>query len=54
MCGGGAAAGRVLGPATLNMGTIAGGRAPNVVADEARAEICFDGRRSGDVARGSG
>jgi len=32
---------RVLGPATLNVGTIAGGRAPNVVADEAHAEIMF-------------
>jgi acetylornithine deacetylase len=32
---------RVLGPSTLNVGTIAGGRAPNVVADEARAEIMF-------------
>jgi len=32
---------RVLGPTTLNVGTIAGGRAPNVVADEARAEIMF-------------
>src|ERR1700760_1161577 len=32
---------RVLGAATLNVGTIAGGRAPNVVADEARAEIMF-------------
>jgi acetylornithine deacetylase len=31
----------VLGPATLNVGVIAGGRAPNVVADEARAEIMF-------------
>ena len=29
----------VLGPSTLNIGTIAGGRAPNVVADEARAEL---------------
>ncbi|HZT32250.1 MAG TPA: M20/M25/M40 family metallo-hydrolase [Bryobacteraceae bacterium] len=29
----------VLGPSTLNIGTIAGGRAPNVVADEARAEV---------------
>lgn len=29
----------VLGPSTLNIGTIAGGRAPNVVPDEARAEI---------------
>jgi len=30
---------RLLGPATLNIGTIAGGRAPNVVADHARAEV---------------
>jgi acetylornithine deacetylase len=31
----------VLGESTLNIGTISGGRAPNVVADEARAEIMF-------------
>jgi acetylornithine deacetylase len=31
----------VLGQSTLNVGTIHGGRAPNVVADEARAEIMF-------------
>ncbi len=31
----------VLGPGTLNIGTISGGRAPNVVADEARSEIMF-------------
>ena len=31
----------VLGAATLNIGTITGGRAPNVVADHARAEIMF-------------
>ena len=31
----------VLGKSTLNVGTIHGGRAPNVVADEARAEIMF-------------
>jgi acetylornithine deacetylase len=31
----------VLGATTLNVGTISGGRAPNVVADEARAEIMF-------------
>ena len=31
----------VLGPATLNIGTIAGGRAPNVVPDQACAEIMF-------------
>ncbi len=29
----------VLGPSTLNIGTLSGGRAPNVVADEASAEI---------------
>jgi len=32
---------RLLGNATLNVGTIHGGRAPNVVADDARAEIMF-------------
>lgn len=31
----------LLGPTTLNVGTISGGRAPNVVADEARGEIMF-------------
>jgi acetylornithine deacetylase len=31
----------ILGPTTLNIGTISGGRAPNVVADQARAEIMF-------------
>ena len=31
----------VLGATTLNVGTISGGRAPNVVADEARSEIMF-------------
>src|SRR5208337_4679151 len=30
---------RLLGLSTLNIGTISGGRAPNVVADEARADI---------------
>lgn len=38
----------VLGPSTLNIGTISGGRAPNVIADEARAELLIrlvdDGR----------
>jgi acetylornithine deacetylase len=29
----------VLGPSTLNIGTIHGGRAPNVIADEAKAEV---------------
>src|SRR6202041_1925017 len=36
----------LLGKSTLNIGTIVGGRAPNVVADEARAEIMF--RMGGD------
>ena len=31
----------LLGRSTLNIGTICGGRAPNVVADEAQAEIMF-------------
>ncbi len=30
-----------LGASTLNVGTISGGRAPNVIADEARAELMF-------------
>jgi acetylornithine deacetylase len=38
----------LLGATTLNIGTIAGGRAPNVVADEAHAEIMF--RTVGDPA----
>jgi acetylornithine deacetylase len=31
----------VLGRGTLNIGTISGGRAPNVIPDEARAEVMF-------------
>lgn len=31
----------VLGRGTLNIGTLAGGRAPNVIADSARAELMF-------------
>jgi len=31
----------LLGPSTLNIGTISGGHAPNVVADQASAEIMF-------------
>jgi acetylornithine deacetylase len=38
----------LLGASTLNIGTICGGRAPNVVADEARAEIMF--RTIGDAS----
>jgi acetylornithine deacetylase len=37
----------LLGPSTLNIGTITGGRAPNVVPDEARAEIMI--RVVGDI-----
>lgn len=39
---------RLLGDSTLNIGTIRGGHAPNVVADEARAEIMF--RTVGNVS----
>jgi len=38
----------ILGPSTLNIGTIHGGRAPNVIPDEARAEIFI--RTVGDSA----
>jgi acetylornithine deacetylase len=38
----------VLGETTLNVGTLAGGRAPNVVADEARAEVTL--RTVGETA----
>jgi acetylornithine deacetylase len=38
----------VLGETTLNIGTLAGGRAPNVVADTARAEVMV--RTVGDTA----
>jgi len=38
----------VLGPSTLNIGTLAGGRAPNVIADEAKAEVFI--RLVGDSA----
>ncbi len=38
----------LLGPSTLNIGTLSGGRAPNVVADEARADIMV--RLVGDPA----
>jgi len=31
----------VLGPSTVNIGTLTGGRAPNVIADYARAEVFF-------------
>lgn len=31
----------ILGPSTLNIGTLSGGRAPNVIADAAKAELFF-------------
>jgi acetylornithine deacetylase len=39
----------VLGATTVNIGTLSGGRAPNVVADQARAEVMI--RTVGDTAR---
>jgi acetylornithine deacetylase len=39
----------VLGETTLNIGTLSGGRAPNVVADEARAEVTI--RTVGDTSQ---
>jgi len=41
----------VLGPSTLNIGTIQGGRAPNVVPDFARAEVFFRLVDSGESIR---
>jgi len=38
----------ILGPSTLNIGTIAGGRAPNVIPDHAKAEVMI--RLVGDPA----
>ena len=38
----------LLGPSTLNIGTLSGGRAPNVVADDARADVMI--RLVGDSA----
>ena len=41
----------VLGPSTLNIGTIAGGRAPNVIPDAARAELFIRLVEDGDTTR---
>jgi acetylornithine deacetylase len=38
----------LLGPSTLNIGTLSGGRAPNVIADDARADVMI--RLVGDSA----
>jgi len=40
-----------LGPSTMNIGTIHGGRAPNVIPDDARAEVFFRLVDSGDALR---
>jgi len=39
---------QILGPSTLNIGTISGGRAPNVIADQAQAELFIRLVDSGD------
>jgi acetylornithine deacetylase len=41
----------VLGDSTLNIGTIAGGRAPNVIPDQAQAELMYRVVDSGDSIR---
>ena len=41
----------VLGPSTLNIGTISGGRAPNVIPDSARAELFIRLVEDGDTTR---
>jgi len=41
----------ILGASTLNIGTIQGGRAPNVIPDHARAEVFFRLVDSGDSIR---
>ena len=41
----------VLGPSTLNIGTISGGRAPNVIPDSARAELFIRLVENGDSTR---
>jgi len=42
---------KVLGPSTLNIGTINGGRAPNVIPDHARAEVFIRLVDAGDRTR---
>lgn len=41
----------LLGPSTVNIGLLAGGRAPNVIADHAQAELLFRIVDSGDAVR---
>ncbi len=42
---------KILGPSTLNIGTISGGRAPNVIPDHARAEVFIRLVDAGDRTR---
>jgi acetylornithine deacetylase len=46
---------KVLGASTLNIGTISGGRAPNVISDQARAELFIrlidDGAKTREAVR---
>jgi acetylornithine deacetylase len=42
---------KILGPSTLNIGTIIGGRAPNVIPDHARAEVFIRLVDAGDQTR---
>ena len=42
---------KILGPSTLNIGIIGGGRAPNVIPDEARAELLIRLVESGEATK---
>jgi acetylornithine deacetylase len=42
---------KILGPSTLNIGTISGGRAPNVIPDHAQAEVFIRLVDGGDATR---
>jgi acetylornithine deacetylase len=42
---------KILGPSTLNIGTISGGRAPNVIPDHARAEVFIRLVEGGEATR---
>jgi acetylornithine deacetylase len=42
---------KILGPSTLNIGTISGGRAPNVIPDHAQAEVFIRLVDDGDATR---
>src|SRR6202000_1319260 len=44
---------KILGPSTLNIGTVPGARAPNVIADHAQAELFIRLVDSGDATLGA-